>query len=520
VPPRKKTVLAVAENVNLPTGLGTYGKEVLGRLAALDLFDLHVLMTDVEKGDPELLDLPYTVHVADPHGAAACPFGGDAFLPTLLRVKPAAVFTWRDHLQDRFVYRSPLRRHYAYVAMPTVDAEPRPAAEVADVGTADAVLTYTRWGADVLKRAGVSPGRLVGTAAPGLLPVRAAEWPPALRAATEGRFVVGTVQRNQFRKMLPELISGFAGLVAAVGRDRPRLYLHTTWPEPNGFNLPRDLRDAGVLALALFTYKCGGCAAWWPAPFQGATVPCRACAHGTAAMPSPRPGTGLDRAQLAAVYDAMDVYCHFATNEGFGMPLLEAAGRGRFLVGIDHTATGELLRDLGVPEAFRLRPSLREEAAAGRHLAHIGADAIASTLRAAYELHPEDRFALGRKAAAAAAAAYSYDAAAQKWADILTGVQPKAAWDAPQRFAPDPPPGAAGAPPHAWEFARACHAAVPGATAYDAAAAADNVSQAVLSRDDVRRRCAEVVSEYNYWEAQRLREAAGEPSCTLLGAVL
>jgi glycosyltransferase involved in cell wall biosynthesis len=237
---RKKRVLLLNESSFLSTGFATYGLEVLKRLHATgkyELCELGVYANPFDRWDERAFGLPWKfIHATPPPGDQRAwdeynsqpthQFGGWKFEAACLEFKPDIVFTVRDAWMDEAVQRSPFRPYYHWAHMATVDAAPQDEQWVAMFADADAVFTYSDWALGVLREQGRGHINLKTSASPGadldtLRPV------PDRRAHRDGMgvdpdcFIVGTVMRNQRRKLYPDLLVAFAEFLQRAPRISP-----------------------------------------------------------------------------------------------------------------------------------------------------------------------------------------------------------------------------------------------------------------------------------------------------------
>lgn len=321
----KLRVLYVGNSSYLSSGYATYSFEVLSRLHADGRFEVAELGQFGGYDDPRRHDLPWRHYPVVPDPAdpdereeyARNPgneYGAWRFERTCLDFRPDAVFGIDDWWGGEFLFRSPLRRHFHLAYMPTCDAVPLMDQWVDSYRAADAVFGYTDWAVGVLRGYGVPA---LGSAPPGA--DVATFRPPADRAAHRAALglpadalVVGSVMRNQPRKLFPDLIEAFAALRAGGPdgvRDRAYLYLHTAHPD-QGWDLPRLVLEAGAGDRVLFTYWCRACGHAFPSLLADAKAVCPKCCRHAATMPDS--SRGLSRAQLAAVYQAFDCFVQYS----------------------------------------------------------------------------------------------------------------------------------------------------------------------------------------------------------------
>lgn len=130
----------------------------------------------------------------------------------------------------------------------------------------------------------------------------------------ENVFIVGTVNRNQSRKMLPYLLEAFAGF--AEGKDDVRLFMHCDPNDPMGHNLHDFSERLGITDKVVYS--------------------------GMTSFIS-----GLQESAVNLFYNVMDVYANPTTGEGFGLPTIEAMAAGTPVVITDYTTSEELVQDDG-----------------------------------------------------------------------------------------------------------------------------------------------------------------------------
>lgn len=458
---RKLRVLWCGEASFLSTGFGTYALEVLRRLHASGKYELTEYAAYSEHGDPRGRELPWRhlsamydpsvpgqreAYESDPYHQ----FGAFRFEEACLKTRPDVVVDYRDHWYMRHEALSPLRRYYRLAWMPTVDAEPQDPGWLADYVAADAVFTYSDWGAEVLRREGGGRVRLWGAAPPGADAEACRPTPDrrAHRAACgvdPDALVVGTVMRNQPRKLYPDLLEAFAAFRRSAPPGLARrsyLYLHTAWPDV-GWDLPALLREHGLCSRALFSYHCQACGRWFPAFFRGPRTQCRC--GGQALFP--RTQLGLKRADLAGVYNLFDAYVQYASNEGFGMPMVEAAACGLPVLATDYSAMADVVRKVqGVP--LRVKAMTRDAATGCRRAVPDGGHLVAELARV-LGMPEAERAAWGLRARREVLRHYDWDQTAERWMRCLDSFAPwgeRQGWDAPPlphrpARAEDAPPG-------------------------------------------------------------------------------
>jgi glycosyltransferase involved in cell wall biosynthesis len=360
-----KTILWANEMSGLSTGYAIYGREVMKRLHATGKYKLFELAS---YGD--IVDKRFTfpwgyygnnvdprneeerkLYNSDPTSA----FGKFRFNDVVLDCQPDVVLDVRDHWMFAHEGKSPLRKFFHWGIMPTVDAEPQDEPWMADFSTADSVCTYSDFGRKVLKRDGGGKIPLFKTTPPGVdinvfKPVRNKKKHREDVGFSNDLFIIGTVMRNQKRKLYPDLMEAFVEYLKYCREsglddlaDKSYLYLHTSYPDV-GWDIPRLIKDFGIGSKVLFTYRCTACGHVFPGYFQDAVTTCKNCGKNKAGLPTTK--LGVTDEALAQIYNLFDVYVQYANSEGFGMPQVEAAACGIPVFATDYSAMSDVVRKL------------------------------------------------------------------------------------------------------------------------------------------------------------------------------
>ncbi len=362
-----KRILWCNEMSGLSTGYATYGREVMKRLhktGKYELFELASYGEMIDKkftfpwgyygNNPDPRDEQDKKHFeSEPTNA----FGKYRFNDAVLDCKPDIVMDVRDHWMLAHEAKSPLRKFYHWAIMPTVDAEPQDEPWIADYADADSVCTYSDFGRDVLKREGCGKINWINTMSPGVdtnvfKPERNREEFRRKIGFSKDLFIIGTVMRNQKRKLYPDLIEAFVEYLKYCKEygyqelaDRSYLYLHTSYPDV-GWDIPRLVKQFGIGHKILFTYRCTKCGQVFPSYFQDSIATCinPKCGHKSAGLPTTK--LGVSDEALAGIYNLFNVYVQYANSEGFGMPQVEAAACGVPVFATDYSAMSDVVRKL------------------------------------------------------------------------------------------------------------------------------------------------------------------------------
>lgn len=424
-------ILLVGEATWLQTGYATYASQIAHKLKAAG-HEIGELACYGVPSDPRRASSPWPAFFVTTNTDNYPPLainqsnpalGATVFEETVLRFKPDVVISLRDPWQDAFIAYSPLRSYYRWVFMHPVDGEPQDDEWISVLNQADAVLCYSEYGLNVLKQ---YPGlNLAGVASPGaepdvFFPHSQHESREALNIPQDA-LVVGTVMRNQGRKLYPDLFESFKKLLDTAPShiaDRLYLYCHTAWPDV-GWDMPRYLLRHGVAHRTLFTFACKKCDRASALLWQMPAGYCPYCASGE--LTTPGVASGLPRSFMRPVYSSMDVFVQYSVCEGFGMPQVEAACCGVPVVSVDFTAMSSVASAIGA-ETIPVQRAF-PELETGRMMALPDNNALVSALTNLFSSPPALRRAIGQKHRDMASATFSYEKAANVWLNTISSLQ-------------------------------------------------------------------------------------------------
>tara|TARA_R110002020_G_scaffold349104_2_gene562743 strand:- start:1866 stop:3122 length:1257 start_codon:yes stop_codon:yes gene_type:complete len=232
--------------------------------------------------------------------------------------------------------------------MPTVDATPQNEQWIATYENADGVFNYSDWGYEVLKRESNNAINCLGSAPPSA----EASYKPVkdktqhkinMGFDAETKFI-GTVMRNQRRKLFPDLFEAFREFLDVSKRTNVFLYCHTSYPDL-GWDIPKLLNRYKISSKVFFTYVCNSCEHPFPSLFSDARRKCPKCGSFSAGLSNVQKGVSYE--YLSNVMNLFDLYIQYANSEGFGMPQVEAAACGVPVMSIDYSAMSSVIRRLG-----------------------------------------------------------------------------------------------------------------------------------------------------------------------------
>lgn len=341
----KKRILFVGEASYLATGYSTLAKEIITAFHKEGKYDIAEMGSYGHPGDPRSQSLPWKFYGVLPTNAEEeqiykrdriHEFGDYKIDAVLADYQPDIVFDVRDPWMVQHLINNKYRDKYKLILMPTVDSAPQKKEWIDKIfKKADFITAYSRFGRDTLVQQGVKVSDITS---PGVdleifKPVKDKLAHRDSWCINKKLLIIGTVMRNQKRKLFPDLFKAYAELrkkykgVAEV--ERSVLLCHTSWPDV-GWDLPDLLERYEIAKDVIFTYKCDGCKNVfhsWFIPCDGKGMGrCHSCGELKAHMPNTH--NGVTPEELAEIYNLMDIYVQPAICEGWGMPVVEAKACG------------------------------------------------------------------------------------------------------------------------------------------------------------------------------------------------
>lgn len=340
---KKRRVLFITENASLLSGFGTYGAEVLKRLHATDKYDLAEFASYCKPQDLYVRNRPWPVYANAPSGkdkkeekffnqSDINQFGLWRFDRVCLDFKPDVVISIRDAWMDNWVADSPVREYFHWVWMPTVDSSPQRPYWIDVYTKCDAIFTYSEFGIRTLEEQGRNKINLKGCASPAIdsnifKPVMDKRAHRNAMGISPDVNIVGTVMRNQKRKLFSELMQAFRLFLDTTDKETAKktfLYLHTSYPEKNGWDLPELILENGISSKVLATYICKHCKNVFVSFFADARTICKHCGQHSAIFPNVVHGATTE--QLVKIYNCFDVYVQYAICLGKDQEVLTKHG--------------------------------------------------------------------------------------------------------------------------------------------------------------------------------------------------
>lgn len=356
----KKRILMVGESSHIKSGFGNYTREILSRLHNTNKYEIAELSSyrtlETPKTEPWKV---YPVAVSNNHQLfsefstnVSNQYGQWRFEFALLDFKPHIVFDVRDFWNYTFEEISPLRQFYHWIITPTYDSSPQRIDGINTFKNADQVLFHTQWAKnDLINNYYYSYdnlGPIANDAVDSTVfkPIGYSKKFHKIKNGIDANsIVIGSVMRNQKRKLIPDLIKIFSNLLKNNSNKKLYLYLHTSFPDALCWDIPSLLLEHNVSNNVLLTYRCVKCNKFTTSVFKGVKKICPSCKTLNAHICSPK--NGVEDHELNEIYNLFDIYVQYAICEGFGIPPVEAASAGIPIVTIDHEAMGEVGKNVG-----------------------------------------------------------------------------------------------------------------------------------------------------------------------------
>jgi glycosyltransferase involved in cell wall biosynthesis len=453
---RKKRILFCSEATFLNTGYATYTREILNYLHSTGKYELAEMASYGEINDKRASEIPWKFYGVVPNSNSSeeeknqyaqhptAQFGELMFESVCLDFQPDIVCDIRDFWMLDFAERSPFRKFFKWCIMPTVDAKPQARQWIATYESADACLTYSEWAGEVLKDQ--SGGRInyLGISPPSAHP----EYMPiedkiSLRkefGINPDAKIIGTVMRNQRRKLYPDLFAAFR-LLLDISKDNKdyMLYCHTSYPDL-GWDIPELLQQYQISSKVLFTYICGQTGKPFASLFKGAITQSPYTNQYGATLSNVK--NGVDYSDLARIINLFDLYVQYANCEGFGLPQVEAAACGVPVMATDYSAMESVVRNLkGIPIKPR---ALYKELETGCFRAVPDNEMAACEMLEFFNRSDEDRKAMGIETRKSFLEHYQWNKSGKMWEDYFDSIDiipDSLGWKSPPVFSqPKPKP--------------------------------------------------------------------------------
>ena len=427
----KLKILMVSEASFLSSGFAIYTREILSRLYKTNKYDIAEFASYGLVNDPRDKSIPWKYYAnavkeddqrhKDYSSRGDNQFGRWRFEKVLLDFRPDVVIDIRDYWMSSYQAISPLRKFFHWILMPTVDSAPQQEEWIDTFLSADSIFTYSDWGAEVLKNQ--SSGRInyIDTVSPGVdlstfTPIKDNKELRELHGVPPDSFVVGSVMRNQKRKLIPELMVSFRKVIDTLKQEgneigeKIYLYLHTSYPDA-GWDIPELLKEHRLANRVLFTYLCRRCAHIESSVFVGPQKMCPRCLEKSMTFSSVTNGVSTE--QLAKIYNLFDIYVQYSICEGFGCPQTEAGACGLPVFTVNYSAMCDIVQKL---EAISIEPkSYFKELETKAIRVYPDNDQLTDEIVKMCNMPISERIAKGQKTRQLTEKHYNWDDIAKKW---------------------------------------------------------------------------------------------------------
>tara|TARA_R110000744_G_scaffold90858_1_gene176391 strand:+ start:145 stop:1791 length:1647 start_codon:yes stop_codon:yes gene_type:complete len=445
-----KKILFCSEASWFATGYSVYTKEVLSRLCQIEDFEVAELGCYAQTSESNDKNLPWKFYGNKPdpdgpdhssyQGNPSAQFGDQSFNSVLLDFKPDIVMDIRDWWMIEYQQRSPFRDFFHWSIMPTVDAEPQADQWVNTYASADSVFAYSEFGRDVLLNQ-CDKINFVDVASPAanqcFTPAPNKSEHKVSMGVSPDSFIVGTVMRNQRRKLYPDLFESFRKFLDETQDSNAFLYCHTYYPDV-GWDLPKLIHQNGLASRVLLTYKCKNCQKISVDFFQNSIQNCGNCqslSNHIVGISNP-----ISDEELAKVYNCFDLYVQYSNSEGFGMPQLEAANCAIPVISTNYSAMESVVKNIGgygvIPSSYYV------ECETGCKRAIPNNEAFVNLLKQLHSRKSEIS-EIGKQVRDRSLQNYSWDKTADIWATYFKTIEkkdPATTWYSPLN-APQPSQG-------------------------------------------------------------------------------
>lgn len=445
---RKKRILFCSEATFLNTGYATYTREILNYLHGTGKYELAEMASYGEKNDPRAANIPWKFYGVMPNqnsseeekkqyqSSPIAAFGELAFEPVCLDFKPDIVCDIRDFWMLDFQERSPYRPFFKWCIMPTVDARPQARQWIATYQSADACLTYSEWAGEVLKEQSGGKINYLGISPPSAHQAYRPQNKKELRSSMgldQDCFIIGTVMRNQRRKLYPDLFEAFKILLSKVENpEKYFLYCHTSYPDL-GWDIPELLQQHGLSSKVFFTYICGQTGKPFVSLFRGAVTQSPYTGKYGSTLSNVK--NGAEYEDLSKIMNVFDLYVQYANCEGFGLPQVEAAACGIPVMATDYSAMESVIRNLqGIP----VKPkALYKELETGCLRAVPDNELASDLMLSFFRLSDQERADWGKRTREAFEKHYQWNKSGKAWEDYFDRVEilpEELTWKSPPRI--------------------------------------------------------------------------------------
>lgn len=451
----KKRILFVSNFSLANTGFGKYQKNLLSRLYKTGKYELCELACGATDADPSVSKLPWKVigvlpkngeeefrfSQGDENTRRAFQYGLFRFDEAVLNFKPDVVIChediwgWCNWLKGTKTYGK-----FIPIAFHPLDAEPLSEEFVTFLKDFKYIYTYGKWSQEIGKKASL-PQTQIAT-----LGIDHNVFKPLDKNKSQlfrmrwgikdTDYVVLMVARNQIRKKFDALFES----LEEIKSINPELYKNikilpfSFFADPPGLFFPKFWKSRAIdSSKILVPYFCdkinehgapsgeGGCKQYHIAhAYEGEFKNCPLCGMQKSCH-TPSVLSGVTDEQLNEIYNLSDLFALPTSNEGFGLPVLEALAVGKMVLVTDYSTCKELADNSGA--GFTIPCSHYVEFGTMFKKANLTPYNVAKSIHKIYSLNPKTRLELEAKARKYAVQEHNYDKLAKEWEVRLDEIQ-------------------------------------------------------------------------------------------------
>ena len=434
----KKRILMCAESHDVNSGFGRYTYEIMSRLYKNPNYEVAEFSSYHKEDKPKTV--PWKVYPNEPsekntreleiyRSNPTNQFGQWRFEKTVLHFKPDIVFDIRDYWMFAYQEISPLRKYFNWVVAPTIDSIPQKPEWLKTFENADVVLTHTDWAGNYLKslnrKINIGPSVSDSVDSEIFKPVNYTKsYHRAKFGLPTDAFIIGAVMRNQKRKLIPELFKSLRQLLNRTNNPSIYLYLHTSFPETHGWNIPELLQEFDVANNVLFSYYAPVINKLYVSTYKGPRINCFDDSSTFAVFPNVI--HGVSNKQLNDVYNLFDVYAQYAICEGLGIPQLEAASCGIPVFAINYSGMEEITTKIN---GTKINFTLSKELETGAERATPDNEDFINKIIEFMSKTKEEKKQLSINTRNLLLENYSWDKTANTLMSVFDSIEPKNIWD-------------------------------------------------------------------------------------------
>lgn len=352
-------VLIVNECSELNTGYGIMGKNIIKALIESGI-EVTELALFIDPEDPKLKNIKWPYIVNSPSSSEEKErFNSNrfnvegmwSFDRALLEVRPDVCINIRDPYAYQYESISAFRDYFNWVIFAPVDGIDQPNQWIETFRNCEGLFTISEWGKEALESYNVKVNGTIYPSYDGFYELPKEQIDNIKKSMGIDKCkIIGTVMRNQPRKLFPSLFEGFRKYIDKTG-DNTLLYCHTRHPD-GGWDIPTLLTKYNLTSKVLFTYHCNNCKKSHNSIYKDLLVQCPFCKTFSSKLGCIFDGISTETMNI--VYNMFDVYFHLACREGFGIPQLEAAATNRTIVTVNYAG----MKDVGNKvNAYMIEPN-------------------------------------------------------------------------------------------------------------------------------------------------------------------